>query len=381
MAACLLASLLSGCGVDSNAGRTGAAVAAAQGPQLGYLWSPEERSLRPILGVPGASQIGQSVVPPGVYVNAAVAASLALLEEPAGFDLMTLPSGAPVRLAVPAPGTATAQIRLSPGGTSAALFVPGATTMTVVTGLSAAPAASQPGKANQIQNLTAAAPIEDAAVSDAGSAAVLTQQAGGMALAVLSASGRSTGTVVLKADGGLQFVGASDDLLVADAAANTLTLVRDASTLPAAALVATGTLLKAPLAVAASSAGRWAVVANSAEASVVRVDLTGQTQAQRVVCACKPTTAVALGSDGYFRVTTPTNAPGASTPAWMVDATAATPRMLFIPALAGPAGAAAKTAAKTAPATATGTKIGTAATTSAGTAPGITNTVKLAVQP
>jgi len=49
------------------------------GPKLGYFWSATERSLRPILGVPGSSQVGQSIVPAGVYVSGTAAADTGLL--------------------------------------------------------------------------------------------------------------------------------------------------------------------------------------------------------------------------------------------------------------------------------------------------------------
>ena len=335
-----------GCGVSpsSSSGGGAAPIAATAGPQLGYIWNSSERSLRPILGVPGAAQIGQSVVPAGQYFNAATTNSIALLEDASGYSLMALPSGTPVRLSLPAPTSSTTinQLRLSPGGTSAVVFSPGAATLTLVTGLSLVNSAGT----NQAHSLTAPGVVSDAVVSDAGSTAVLV----GQKVTLMSATGSTSNLATLAGSAaGLSFLAASaanpDDLLIADTAANTLTLVRSVASSPSSATLPTGTLLKTPAAVSASLSGHWAAVANSADASLVRVDLSGQAPAQKVACACQPTLITPLADDGYFRITgPPAQAQLIPDPLWIADATA-TPRTLFIPAVAGASGATASSTA------------------------------------
>jgi hypothetical protein len=341
-----LGSLL-GCGVSQpgSSVSTGGPVASTAGPQLGYIWSPAERSLRPILGIPGASQIGQSVVPVGQYIAADTASSVALLQDTSGYALMALPSGTPLRLdlaALPASSTAS-QLRLSPNGTSAVIFHAGSSTATLITSVSPAGAAG----ANQTSSLSAPGPIVDAAVSDLGSVAALIPRASaGTQITLLGRNGSSSALATLAGSAGsLSFLGASttnpDDLLIADASANTLTLVHAVSTAPSASTVATGTLLKAPAAVSAALNGHWAVVANGGEQSVVSIDLTAQNAPQRVACACQPTLAVPLADNGYFRITGP-GAVASTDPTW-IAAASPTPRTLFIPALAGSSTATAAT--------------------------------------
>jgi hypothetical protein len=316
---------LCGCGAGykvltgGSGGGTAAVTAVSNGPQLGYAWNAADETLRPILGVPGSSLVGTSVVPAGAYVAAGTSAAsgVALL---VGTDLrvyrMTLPSGTPVQVGQAA--TAASVVRFSPSGTSAVVFVPGATSATVLTGLTGTVTAMP---------LTASAPLVDAAASDAGSVVGLVKSSGTVSVALLGASGRQIGSVGQA--GGISFVGTGEDLLVGDAAGSSLTLIRTASTTPAASVVATSGLLKAPVSVGTSRNGMWAAVANGGDSSVVRVDLTGATAAQRIAAPTQPTVVAQLAGNGTFRF----NDVGTG-PAWISDVTAATPSMLFIPALA-----------------------------------------------
>ncbi len=332
---------LCGCGVTQPGSSVGSGgpVASAAGPQLGYIWNPAERSLRPVLGIPGASEMGQSVVPAGQYIAAGTAASVALLQDAAGYALMALPSGTALRLDLPASGTAS-QLRLSPNGASAMIFNAGSSTATLITSLSPIGAAG----ANQTSVLSAPGPIVDAAVSDLGSVAALIRSSSGAQISLLARTGSSSTLATLAGStGSLSFLGAStanpDDLLIADSSANTLTLVHAVSTAPSSSAISTGTLIKAPAAVSASRNGHWALVANGGEQSVVSIDLTGQTAPQRIPCACQPTLAAALADNGYFRITGPGAVPSTD-PIWMAEASG-TPRTLFIPALTGSSTAAA----------------------------------------
>lgn len=294
-------------------------VASAKGPQLGYLWIASDKTLRPILGVPGASQIGQSVVPAGVYAQAVASAtsSIAVLQDTGGaFDLMMLPSGSVVSLNVTLP--VGASIRLSPAATSALMYSPGATFATLVTGLLTTPA---------IHSIQAPGAISDSAVSDAGSVGFEYLQGSSTAIGVAPLDGRTAPIASVRAIGGLSFLPGVDDLLFADGSANTLTLMRSSSTAPSRFAIQTAQLLNGPSTVAVSGSGRWALVANRGNQNLVRVDLATLTGIA-VACSCQPTTAATLADDGAFRVTDTQSGPN-----WMVDASIATPRLLFIPAL------------------------------------------------
>ena len=329
LATALAATLGCGNGVLPSVGGQSAAVptASAQGPQLGYLWLDADRTLRPILGVAGASQIGQSLVPAGTYIGAAsnAAANIAILQDSDGsFDLMRLPSGSPASLSIQLPAAAT--IRISPSATSALLYSSGSSAATLITNLLSTP---------QSQTLKLAGPIVDSAVSDTGTVAAEYTQGSSLSLSVIPPSGRAVPLASPGAAGGLSFLPGRDDLLFADGAANSATLVRSASSAPASSLVQTGTLLKSPSAVGVSGSGRWALVVNSAvnnsvssaTQTLARIDLNTLTTVS-VPCACKPTEAAVLTDEGAFRVTNVKS--GAN---WIVDASPSSPRTLFIPAL------------------------------------------------
>jgi len=315
------------CGCGSGLGLPGGGLpgpatpaASTLGPQLGYFWIASDQTLRPILGVPGSSQVGQSVVTAGTYIAAAAAGSTAVLEEPDGsLDVMTLPSGQPLHLAAKV-ATAGAQIRFSQSGKTAIVFAPGATSISLLKGLPSAPSATV---------ITSPTGVQEAAVSDTGSVAAAVASSTGVSIQMVSASGAATSVGSAAALGGLSFA-SGDDLLFADAAANTLTLVHNASTKPSPAQVATAALLMTPAAVGVSQNGQWALIANGGDASAVRIDLTGQNAPLRIACNCTPALVAPLSGLGTFRIT----APGAGA-LWAVEAGVSTPRSFFIPALAG----------------------------------------------
>jgi hypothetical protein len=316
------------CGCGSGVGLPASSIppntvtptASTQGPQLGYFWNAADETLRPILGVPGSSQIGQSVVAAGTYIAAAAASSTAVLEEPDGsLDVMTLPSGQPVHVGGKV-AVAGAQIRFSPGGKSAVVFAVGSGSVSLVTGLPSAPAAMA---------IAAPVAVQDATVSDAGVLAIAASSTAGVSIQIVSASGAATAVGNAGALGGLSFA-SGDDLLFADAAANTLTLVHNASTKPSPVLVPSAALLMTPAGLGVSQNGQWALVANSGEASAIRIDLTGQNAPLRIACNCTPALVAPLSGIGTFRIT----APGAGA-LWAVDAGVSAPRSFFIPTLAG----------------------------------------------
>jgi hypothetical protein len=310
-------------GSGSGSQSTTVPTASAQGPQLGYLWLDSDRTLRPILGVAGASQIGQSLVPASTYVGAAsnAGANIAVLQDTDGsFDLMRLPSGSPESLSIKLPTGAA--VRISPSAATALLYTPGTSAATLITNLLSTP---------QSQTVKFAGPIVDSAVSDTGAVAAEYSQGSSLALSVISASGRAVQLASLGATGGLSFLPGRDDLLFADSAANSATLVRSVTSAPASSLVQTGSLLKSPSALGVSGSGRWALVvnntANSATQTIVRIDLNTLTTVS-VSCSCKPTEAAVLTDEGAFRVTNVNS--GAN---WIIDASTTSPRTLFIPAL------------------------------------------------
>src|SRR5271155_2062538 len=110
------------------------------GAMLGYIWSSSDGTLRPLLGVSGSAQVGQSIVASGSYVSgaASIPSGLGLVEDQKGnlFSL-NLPSSkaTPVASGLPA----SARIIFSPLGADAIVYATGGTRLTLISALTTQP--------------------------------------------------------------------------------------------------------------------------------------------------------------------------------------------------------------------------------------------------
>ncbi len=321
--------LLTGCGsghltpASSNTpSNAGTAAIAQQGPQMGFLWSASEQTLRSIQGVPGASQFGPPMLQPGQYVAAGASArsGAAILEDKAGdVSLMSVASGQPQPLAgVHISGTA--QFVFSPSGANAVIFVPGQNAAFLLTGLAGL---EQPSPQVQVQGLASASALQAVAVSDMAQVVGAASASGPTTLTLLT--GNAAPVATLGGFGGIAFLPGGSDLLAVDSAHSVVNLIPGNG---AAAQSFASSALRAPFAVAASQDGRTAVVANGGDASVIRLDLTNAANQMRIPCSCKPDRLMPLAGNAVFALTGP-----GTTTAWMVDAAATVPHTLFIPAM------------------------------------------------
>lgn len=321
---------LQGCGSGFTSGALNASGDASKTTQavsapssLGYAWNAADHTLRPILGIPGSSRVGSDVVAGTSAIAGAASAvsSVALLVlADNSVDRILLPAITATPLAgIAAP--ANARIHFSPTGNAAVIFAAGGTVVLCITNLTTAP---------QSVTLNASTALLDAAVSDQGAVVVLQRQGTGARMAVFAQGGAVQTVASVNTSGAITFLPKRDDALFADASANTLTLIRNVTATPTLALVPTANLLKTPIALAASQDGRWAAIANGADASVTRIDLSGATPQQRIVCPVQPSTVEQLAGNATFRF----SAIGSS-PAWVSDLSATTPTMLFVPAISG----------------------------------------------
>ncbi|MGI4980972.1 MAG: hypothetical protein ACRYHB_11335 [Janthinobacterium lividum] len=305
----------------STAGVPTSLLSVSAAPNLGYAWSQADRTLRPILGIPGAAQLGQSVVPAAAYDLAATDAAgryAILLGENQSVYSMALPGGAPVLLAMKAADRS--RIVFAPLGTFALVFAPGSSSATVIANLS--------GNL-QLRSTTFAGPMLDAAVNDSGNVAAAFTSANGVSIQVSPVTGQSVSVAAgMRGIGGMAFLAGTDDLLLGDAPGNRLLRVQSASTSPGVTTVPTGGLLKTPASIGTSRTARWAVVANGAEQSAVRIDLTGGTAAQLSTCTCQPALVAQLNGDGAFRLTALQDGP-----LWIADASRAGFPVQFVPGI------------------------------------------------
>jgi len=316
--------LVSGCGTGTSSSLAKGPVSSntptgtniSTGAQMGLIWNSGDSTLRTLVGVPGSTQLGPALFPVGTFVAGAFAplTQTALLIDPKGnLQIMILPSLTPSTVAQNV--TAASIIAFAPRGGFAAVYAQGSTSALMVTGLPQAPAVS---------TINAGAAIQGAAVSDAGTLLLATGAgSSGITVTSIGAAGARSSLASLAGYGGMSFIAGSEDSLIADAAANSLARYHNGS----ASVLATHTNgLNQPFAVAASQDGHWAVTADQADGSLLRVDLTGATAPAQSTCACTPTQLLALSGNAVFELTAPAAAPG-----WMIEADGLTSRVLFIP--------------------------------------------------
>ncbi|HTW46853.1 MAG TPA: hypothetical protein VMD92_02830 [Acidobacteriaceae bacterium] len=321
---CLGLLLVSGCGTvvpnESTSGSSGSSSASQSivlgGAQLGLVWSVADSTLRPIIGVPGATQTGAPLFPAGSYVTAAFSAQTqtALLVDPKGnLQSLVLPSTSPQTVVQGIP--AGASIAFSPKGAYAVVFASGGTSVLMLSGLPQAPSA------NSVQ---AGAPVVAAAISDAGTLLVAARTGNNSVSVTASpASGSRSTLATLAGYGGMAFLPGSEDILLSDSVANTLARYHNGS---ATVLATRANGLNQPFAVAASLDDRWAVTANRADTNLLRIDLSGVVPPAQSTCACSPTHLSALLGNAVFELAAPGTAPG-----WMIEADDPVARVLFIP--------------------------------------------------
>jgi hypothetical protein len=286
---------------------------------MGLIWNPSDSTLRALVGVPGSAQLGPALFPANAYAAGAFAplTQTALLIDPKGnLQIMTEPSLLPSTLAQNIPPTSV--IVFAPRGGYAAVFALGSTTVLVMSGLPQAPALS---------TVNATAPVQGAAVSDAGTLLLASGGKSGVAVTSTNANGNRSSLATLGGYGGMSFIAGSEDSLIADSAANTLARYHGG----VASVIANRTNgLNQPFAVAASQDGHWAVTADQSDGSILRIDLTGVIAPVQSTCACSPTQLSELNGNAVFELTAP-----AATPGWMIEADGPTSRVLFIPPVRG----------------------------------------------
>jgi len=303
-------------GTTSGGTTTPAGSTISSGAQMGYIWNSSDSTLRALVGVPGANQIGAALFPAGTYATGAYTSQTrtALLIDPRGnLKAVALPSEQTVQLEANVPLSSV--ISFSPHGGYAVVMVPGSTSLLLVSGLPQSPVAT---------SVNSTAKIQGATVSDLGTLLVAANGAtAGVTITATVANGTRSTLASVGGFGGMSFIPGSEDSLVADSTVNTLARYHNGTP----TTLATGSSgLNQPLAVAASQDGHWAVVADSTGGSLVRVDLTGATPPAQSTCNCSPTQLSALNGNAVFEVVAPGTAPG-----WMIQADSPTSRVLFIP--------------------------------------------------
>lgn len=289
------------------------------GPVSGYVFDNGAHTLRPILGIPGASLFGQPV---SLGFDAATA-WIAPLQDSAfvttadgTLHLFRLQSGKISESVVNGLTDAPDRVVFSPTGTAAALYRHGS--IQTLRGLPDAPAIAG------VADASAAGAPNSLAVSDDGSMVLV---ASGNAVEMYG-SGGSLGR--LSGTGGaalVAFAPGQHEAAVADPLGAGVLLFTDAGVgAPSKVVAPADQTLQSAAALAFSNDGQRLLLASPSGQNVITFDLAGGTRGS-VACTCKPTALQRVGD--RFRLTE-----FGSDPLWLLDARSATPSVVFVPAAA-----------------------------------------------
>ena len=315
----------------------GSVLAAQQGslsgPVAGFIYDSPGRALRPIQGVPGASLIGDPINL-GLDLSAAYVSprqdSAFVVSADGVLHFFRLTSAGPVETSLSGISFIPQRVVFSPSGTAAALFALGK--VQVFHGLPGAPALAgtvnlpaagglQPSSAPGNRSRQRAPMAADFAISDDG---VYLLSVSGGSVRLLSVNGENRSLVPAGAGALVAFAPGGHDVAVIDPAAGLL-LIRDSTGAAAPQTIAQPDDSLASAAGIGFSQDRSKLYVASASAQgVVSFDHAANSRSM-IACDCTPTTLMPMGS--LFRL----NEFG-SAPLWLLDAGAAVPRIVFVPA-------------------------------------------------
>ncbi|HEY2019042.1 MAG TPA: hypothetical protein VGH38_36300 [Bryobacteraceae bacterium] len=290
------------------------------GPTSGFVFDSAAHALRPILGIPGASSLGDPVGFTFDVASVAVAPnqdSAFVTAAEGGMHLFRLSSGTWSERSVDGLGGSPDRVWFSPSGSAAALYAAGKAQ--IVTGLPDSPVLAR----TQDLGGTPAA----LAISDDGAYLLLNVNA---SIRLLGSGGDTRNLADASVGALVAFAAKGHDGAVSDPLGAGLVLYRDlAGSAQQSVVAAPDDSTASPAGLAFSGDGRKLFLASSTARSVSMFDLqTGDRAA--IACNCVPAGLVSMGS--LFRL----NELGTA-PLWLFDAGAAEPRIVFVPTLAAPA--------------------------------------------
>lgn len=297
------------------------------GPVSGYVFDRGAHVLRPVLGIPGASILGDGVdfgMPPSaVYVAPRLDAAFVVAN--GSLHLFKLGSGSPAEVPLNGIGGVPEGIAFSPSGTAAALFAAGHVQM--VKGLPAAPALAGvvDARANQQASAISVRPHpyrlmanELYAVSDDGTLLLVSSEG---SVRLIQAAG-SEQTLMDSAGAALvAFAPGGHDVAVASPTGPGLVVVRDAAgAATQQPIVAAADIVSANGVAFSTDGGKVYLALSSGE--VAAFDVAAKTRTD-ITCDCVPFGLAPMGS--LYRL----NELG-SGPLWLLDP--AGNRIVFVPA-------------------------------------------------
>ena len=254
------------------------------GPVPGYILDSRSASIRPVLGLPGAMQLGPAL---GLSFNVTSAGfspagdyALAVNDQQHLYLVQQLATG-PVTTDLGAVANNSRVLALNAGGTAAVIYSPDASELRFVTGLPQSASLSGP-----LSTASLAGPISAAALDDAGFCAI----AGTGAIETVCADGSSQRILQPGLNvAAIAIVNKGQDLIVADQAGQQVLQVSQYAQSPASSVLASATDgINAPTGIRAVSANEI-LVADSGASALFCIDPTGQQSKQTIPLNIAPT--------------------------------------------------------------------------------------------
>lgn len=291
------------------------------GPTIGYIVDSTSR-IRTIDGIPGASAIGAPV-----NVSTKIRHSLFLVkgdyalavsEDTGKLLLITHLSSVPEVSPITSVAEGAKLFALSPDGSSAAVYSPGASLLQIIGGLPLDPVVRFEVETKSMRQITAIGINTNgqvlAADSDGNSGSLYLVGPDGVRRFIQTVGNVSS----------IAYDVSGDRALVADRGSNDVFLIQNLSGNASSFLLAGRDGASIPAAVAFSSDGKTAYIANRGSETITVANLAGGTP-RSVPCRCQPTTMTLL-RDSLYVVTERTDQPIA-----LLDASGDEARVRFVP--------------------------------------------------
>jgi hypothetical protein len=293
------------------------------GPVSGFVFDQSARVLRPILGIPGASLLGEALEAGSELTAAYVAPgqNWALAVTAGGPAFLLLAHGAVSRISVGGVTASPERVAFSPSGSAVALDAAGR--IQVVQGLPEAPRATGAltiGISGRSAQAAARRGLGSFAVSDDGGYVLYAE---GDSIRLWGAAGEDFAVMPAGSNAVVAFAPGGHDAAAADLFAGVVLLGDVAGAGSRRTLAAPGGLAY-PAGLAFSADGRKLFLADAAARSVTAFDLASGAPTV-VSCDCVPAGLFPMG--GMFRL----NDAGAG-PLWLLDASSGDARIVFVPA-------------------------------------------------
>lgn len=300
------------------------------GPSLGLVYDATGQDIRPIIGIPGASTAGKRI-DTGYAITAAVIApshnyGLAVSAD-GTLNLVTFtPDGASSQ---PVGAAATPDlIVLSPSGAAAILYFKSAMAVQTVTGL---PGSTQVSAQLDISMLPQAP--DKLAISDDGSvvlAGVMEsaqgQPAAGEVFTIPTDGTAPRSIAEVQHASAMTFYAQSHDVLIADDAANSITMLMDAAGQSAVQWMFADPELPGPDSVQVTLDRKTIFAGSSANGILAMVDPSGTNPTVFLSCQCAPVELRPFKPAPIYQLTEPANGL-----LWILDSSPMNPRVLFVP--------------------------------------------------